>query len=173
MLTVIVGPMFAGKTTAILEVKSQTPHAILFKPKIDTRYSVENVVSHDGLSSPAVVVDIWEDPGCDVYIFDEIQFFDTSIIEVIHELVCNGKDVVVGGLNMDWTGRPFPVTAAMMAMADSLILLHGTCSQCGAQSTRTYKTTPDNKTVDLGGADLYESRCITHWRETCQNLKPK
>ena len=99
---------------------------------------------------------------------DEIQFFEApnfqgDIVEITAQLLRAGVDVVAAGLDMDWRGAPFPISASLSAMADEVVKLRGICSVCGRPSTRSYKKTGDGNQVELGGADLYESRCTHHW----------
>nr|GMC78975.1 thymidine kinase-like [Ipomoea batatas] len=53
---VILGPMFAGKTTALLRrVNSESnlgKSVVVIKSSIDTRYAVDAVVTHDGTKFP-------------------------------------------------------------------------------------------------------------------------
>lgn len=79
----------------------------IFKPKLDTRYSEEDVISHNQNKIRSTPV---ENPNeilllasnCDVIGIDEAQFFDEGIVEVANQLANSGIRVVIAGLDMDF-----------------------------------------------------------------------
>jgi thymidine kinase len=176
MLTVYCGPMFAGKTTALISeyfssIISGQP-SIFLKPDYDTRYSNTSIVSHDGEEAPCLNV---KEPN-DLFLLtkeysrifiDEIQFLeDGQYIKEIHKLIGSGKHVSVSGLDMDIYGLPFLTTAMCMAMADRVLKLNAVCS-CGAPATMTSrKEAIHSKRIELGGKESYESLC-----RRCYNKK--
>lgn len=188
-LSVIVGPMFAGKSTELLKrilwARNGRGHAVrVYKPAFDQRYSQIEIVTHEGLASTAEAIVDWhgqiekiQSSGTQVVFLDEIQFFadpnfQGDIVAITTQLLRSGVDVVAAGLDMDWRGAPFPISASLSAMADEVVKLRGICSVCGRPSTRSYKKTGDGDQVELGGADLYESRCTHHWAAPDAPLEP-
>ncbi|KAA2212877.1 thymidine kinase [Teichococcus oryzae] len=180
-LTVFCGPMFAGKSTALLEqaahARARGLRARLLKPAFDTRRGAGRLTTHDGLSMEAAPVATLpglgspEIPhGTGTVLLDEIQFmespsFDGDVVEGIRALLLAGVDVTAGGLDMDWQGRPFRTTGMLCAMATSVTKLRARCAVCGAPATMTQKTGGDaGRAVELGAGDLYQARCGTHWR---------
>ncbi len=179
-LTVICGPMFAGKTTELLKrllwARTGESRCVLaLKTVFDTRYADTKIVSHDGLSFPAHAVKTWTDvthlvADAEVIAFDEVQFFtrphlddDTDIVEIIRNLLRAGKDIVACGLDMDYRGVPFEVTARLCAMADNMVKLTAHCAECGRPAGKTFKKGGGDDQVELGSGDLYEPRCNLHW----------
>lgn len=177
-LTVICGPMYAGKTTELLKsvllAKSLYSKAVLVvKPAFDSRYSSTKIVSHDKLSVEAKSITAWKQIAhlavdADLVCIDEIQFFqephfDGDIVEQIRQLLTIGTDVTVSGLDLDWQGEPFGITSRLLAMADDVKKLHANCTTCGQAARKTHKKTPNAEQVELGATDLYEARCNTHW----------
>lgn len=80
----------------------------IFKPALDTRYSEEDVVSHDQNSIRSTPIGlcglmlllattIWSVVG-----IDEAQFTDNGLVEVCNELANRGVRVIVAGLDMDF-----------------------------------------------------------------------
>ena len=109
--------------------------------------------------------------------FDEVQFFEEpnfkgDILTIVDELLTAGVDVVCSGLDMDWQGKPFPIIAHMAAKADEVHKLRGVCAVCGRPSTKTYKKTGSGGQIEIGGAELYESRCTIHWAVPDLELTP-
>lgn len=179
-LTVVLGPMFAGKTTEILRrilwARNGEGKAVLVvKPAFDDRYASTSIVSHDGLASPAEAVTSWaqvaaQAEAADVICLDEAQFFapphfDGDIVTIVRDLLAQGKAVIVNGLDTDWQGRPFAVTGQLAAMADEIVKLTAHCVVCGRPASKTFKKIINEATVELGANDLYESRCNKHWLE--------
>jgi len=182
-LEVITGPMFAGKTTELIKRIERQAFArrkvALFKPSIDTRYSREEVVAHNGLRYEAFVVPTDENgvrrimettirEGFEVIGIDEVQFFPIEIVDVLNRLADEGVYVIASGLNLDFKGDPFPVTRELLVRADNIVYLTAVCTVCGRPATRSQrlidgKPVPRNSPVILvGGRESYEARCREH-----------
>lgn len=177
-MVVVVGPMFAGKTTELIRLVERQiiagRSAVIFKPALDSRYDASSVVSHNGLKLKALVVPNDEDgvrtiarEGAkhDVVAVDEIQFFPQSLAEVLDELAYE-KLVIAAGLNLDYRGEPFETTMRVMAYADKVISLTAVCKICGRPATRTQRLIDgrpaDGPRILVGGAEAYEARCRRH-----------
>jgi thymidine kinase len=105
-MEVICGSMFSGKTEELIRrlrrAEMAGQNVEIFKPKIDTRYSEEDVVSHNqtkirstAVESPSEILLLGS--NCDVVAIDEAQFFDESIVDVANQLANNGIRVVIAG----------------------------------------------------------------------------
>ncbi len=114
-IEVICGSMFSGKTEELIrrirraEIARQ--RVIVFKPKIDNRYSEFEIVSHNEQSYPSVVVeDASEIPeksfDVEVIGIDEAQFFDNNLIEICQNVADSGRRVIVAGLDQDYRAMP-------------------------------------------------------------------
>ena len=139
-IEVVCGSMFSGKTEELIRRLKRAEFARLrveiFKPRIDVRYSEEEVVSHDAnairstpVESPQNILLMASD--VDVVGIDEAQFFDDSIVDVCRQLADSGVRVIVAGLDMDYTGRPFGPMPALMATAEYVTKVHAICVRCG------------------------------------------
>jgi thymidine kinase len=182
-LTVLAGPMFAGKTSALIArinaaVAAGNAPIVIIKPAMDNRFAHNSIVTHDGVSHLAVPVAGVEDvfaavatASCDqpVHLFvDEVQFmerphFDGDFHIMIHTLLQAGHAVTCGGLDCDWRGLPFDVTARLLAMADHVTKLTARCAVTGLPAQKTYKRVADGARVTLGAADTYEPRSNQAW----------
>lgn len=115
-LEVISGCMFAGKTEELIRRINVLSYAkmniIVFKPKIDNRYSDTEIVSHSGAKVPCLVVDRAQEIlkkvniDTEVVAIDEVQFFDKDIVDVCEYLADKGIRVIVAGLDKDFRGEP-------------------------------------------------------------------
>lgn len=160
--------MFSGKTEELIRrlrrARIADQSVEIFKPAKDTRYSAEEVVSHDAraiASHPVLTSDeiLQVAPDIDVIGIDEAQFFDPGLTLVCEELATRGHRVIIAGLDMDYRGRPFGPMPDLLAVAEYITKLHAICQHCGNLATHTYRLTSDAETVVLGEKDIYEARC--------------
>ncbi|KAL7185915.1 hypothetical protein ACSBR2_027800 [Camellia fascicularis] len=174
---VIVGPMFAGKTTALLRrVKSEGNNGrnvAIIKSSKDTRYAVDSVVTHDGTKFPC-----WALPDLlsfrqkfgdeayaklDVIGIDEAQFFGD-----LYDFCCkvadhDGKTVIVAGLDGDYLRRSFGSVLDIIPIADSITKLTARCELCGKRAFFTLRKTDETETELIGGSNVYMPVCRQHY----------
>ncbi len=167
-IEVIAGSMFSGKTEELIRRLKRAKIARLkveiFKPAIDTRYSVAEVVSHDENSILSTPV---ESSGnimlltgdVDVIGIDEAQFFDNGLIDVSISLANMGIRVIIAGLDMDFKGKPFGPIPGLMAVADHITKVHAICMRCGDVAQFSHRLSKADKLVLLGEKDEYEPLC--------------
>src|SRR5690349_20513376 len=168
-IEVISGSMFSGKTEELIRRLKRARIANLkveiFKPAIDVRYHVQNIVSHDENQIISTPVDnsqtiLLMGSDVDVIGIDEAQFFDDQLPEVCDQLALKGIRVIVAGLDMDFTGKPFGQIPFLLAKADYITKLHAICVKCGNIANYSYrKKQNSNAQFLLGEKDLYEPRC--------------
>lgn len=181
-IEVICGSMFSGKTEELIRRMKRAKFARqsveIFKPTVDTRYSEEDVVSHEGNSIPSTPVDssasiLLFGSDTDVVGIDEAQFFDENIVDVCNELANRGTRVIVAGLDLDFRGVPFGPMPALCAVADDVTKVHAICVRCGALAYVSHRTVNEQKQVLLGEQTVYEPLCRTCYlkalEEDCQN----
>jgi len=169
-IEVICGSMFSGKTEELIRRLRRANIANLrteiFKPGLDTRYDVEKIVSHDDtkiLSTPVAnaMHILLMSEGVEVVGIDEAQFFDDQVVEVCEKLARRGVRVIVAGLDMDYTGKPFGPMPQLLAVADYITKVHAICVQCGNIATFSYRKAAERNQVLLGEKNAYEPRCRT------------
>ena len=174
-IEVICGSMFSGKTEELIRrlkrVKIANLKAEIFKPAIDLRYDENNIVSHDTNFIQSTSVDSSQSimllaQGADVVGIDEAQFFDDGIANVCEQLAIRGIRVIVAGLDMDYTGKPFGQMPNLLAIADYITKLHAICVKCGNIANISYRKSMTGSQILIGEKDMYEPRC-----RHCNNLK--
>ena len=167
-IEVITGCMFSGKTEELIRRLRRAQIARqkvkIFKPKIDSRYSTDSIVSHNEQSLPSILIeDIKEilnhSGDAQVIGIDEAQFFKEGIIEICNLLASNGKRVIVAGLDQDYTGKPFEPMPQLLAIAEYITKQHAICVVCGNPADKTQRKTTNSERVVVGAADIYEARC--------------
>lgn len=174
VIEVICGSMFSGKTEELIRRLKRARFAKqkveIFKPQIDTRYSVEEVVSHDSNSIPSTPVTssgniLLLASDVDVVGIDEAQFFDNNLVDVCNKLADQGIRVIVAGLDMDFKGKPFGPIPHIMATAEHVTKVHAICVKCGNLAQYSHRLTETDKLVLLGETDVYEPLCRTCFNE--------
>ena len=179
-IEVVCGSMFSGKTEELIRRMKRAKFARqkveIFKPALDTRYSEEEVVSHDSnhiLSTPiessASILLLATD--VDVVGIDEAQFFDDELVTVCNELAKRGTRVIVAGLDMDYMGKPFGPMPALMAIADEVTKVHAICVRCGSLAYVSHRTVESDKLVLLGEKAEYEPLCRECYQKALAALK--
>jgi thymidine kinase len=165
---VITGSMFSGKTEELIRRLRRAQFAglkiVIFKPALDKRYSETRVVSHDERSIVSTPVDnpssiLLLAGDADVVAIDEAQFFDTSLVEVCHQLANTGIRVITAGLDMDFMGNPFGPMPGLMAIAEHVTKVHAICTRCGNLAQYSFRKTDESQVVLLGEKNLYEPLC--------------
>ena len=176
-IEVICGCMFAGKTEELIRRINVLSFAkkkiIIFKPKIDDRYSSTQIVSHAGRSIDCITIDkaremldyLKKEEDIDVIAIDEVQFFDEDVVAICDYLADQGKRVMVAGLDKDFRGEPFGVMPELLTRAEFVTKLTAVCAKCGAPATRTQRLINNEPAsfhdpiVLVGATEHYEPRC--------------
>ncbi|KAI5670851.1 hypothetical protein M9H77_11215 [Catharanthus roseus] len=174
---VIVGPMFAGKTTTLIKrMKTECSNGrnfALIKSNKDNRYGLESVASHDGeklpcwplanLSSFRQRIGLEEYDKLEVIGIDEAQFF-----EDLYDFCCqaadqDGKTVIVAGLDGDYLRRSFGSVLDIIPIADTVTKLTARCELCGKRAFFTLRKTEETETELIAGAEVYMPVCRKHY----------
>jgi thymidine kinase len=174
-IEVICGPMFAGKSEELIRRIKRLEYAkkktLVFKPSIDNRYSANEVVSHSNLKTKSIAIkeskEILDfvDSSTFAIAVDEVQFLDKDIIYIAQKLALKGIRVILGGLDTDFRGEPFPITASLMTIAEDVLKLTAICVVCGAPATKTQRIINGKPAhyadpiIKVGASEAYEPRC--------------
>lgn len=167
-IEVVCGSMFSGKTEELIRRLKRARIANMkvgiYKPSIDIRYKAASIVSHDENSIDAHPVGeaktiLSTCSSFDVIGIDEAQFFDQHLIAVCQQMANEGKRVIIAGLDMDYTGKPFGPMPELLAIANYVTKLHAICVQCGGIASYSYRISMNTDQVVLGEKDHYEARC--------------
>ena len=174
-LEIVLGPMFSGKTSYALSyirrLRAVGRNVVAVKPVIDTRFSQDEIVSHNRDKIPCIV---WDSNvvitahqvmlEADSIVIEEAQFFKGLYIFCEYMLKL-GKHILLIGLDGDARQQPFREILDCIPLANRLTKLSALCRECHGASeayyTR-YKKTSNKSTsqVDVGGAEKYEAVCF-------------
>jgi thymidine kinase len=168
-IEVIVGSMFSGKSEELIRrlrrARIARQRVQVFKPRIDTRYSTDDIVSHSDMRIESTVVDgarqLLELIAADTEVvgIDEGQFFDQALPAVCGTLANRGIRVIVAGLDQDYLGKPFEPMPQLLAIAEYITKTHAICMVCGNPANHTQRLVVSGDRVLVGAAGLYEARC--------------
>lgn len=174
-LDIILGPMFAGKSSHILSVVSRysaigTP-VLVIKHSSDTRYlnGEDNIVTHDKRKATCISVDTLDSNELrehirrhQVIIVDEAQFFVGLVPFVEYVVETLEKNLYIVGLDGDIHRRPFGEILQCIPLADRILRLTSFCHSCanGTPGLFSYRSQgPQDQQVIVGGEGMYESLC--------------
>ena len=179
-IEVICGSMFSGKTEELIRRLKRASFAKqrveIFKPAIDTRYSNDEVISHDRNSIQSTPIDssasiLLFSSEIDVVGIDEAQFFDEGLVNVCNELANRGIRVIIAGLDMDFKGIPFGPMPALCAIADEVTKVHAICVRCGDLAYISHRIIASDKRVLLGEKEEYEPLCRCCYQKAIQQAE--
>lgn len=165
------GSMWSGKTSAMLalldRLKYQSKKIVVFKPKMEARYSKTEVVTHTGWRIPAVTIESAADmlehlnnlpEPPDVVAIDEL-FMVPGAAKVLIWLYRQGFTVVVASLDLSSDCKPFEEVKEVLPWATRVEKCKAVCVVCGKDAGFTYRKTADTDEIVVGGKEMYEPRC--------------
>ena len=167
-IELILGPMFSGKSTRLIELMRKYVYkakkTIMVKYYADQRYSEKSeVVTHDLIKYDSINCKLLRNSfdtlkQYDVIGIDEGQFF-ADLVEVCEELALMGKIVLIAALNGDFRMEPFPVIQRIIAKADKIKLLKAYCFNCHKDAKFSLRIVQSNETVLIGAGEAYKPAC--------------
>ncbi len=174
-LEIVCGSMFSGKSEELIRRLKRAEYAKLnvlaFKHNLDNRTTIDHINAHSGEKMRAIAVEHAHDiknltySGVDVIGIDEVQFFSKDIVNIILDLVQEGKRVIAAGLDLDFRGVPFGSMPVLMAVADTVTKLSAVCISCGADAHFTQRLINDRPAkfsdpiIMPGAQEYYQARC--------------
>ena len=175
-LDIIIGPMFAGKTTKLIEMYdsiSKEFNCLAVNYALDNRYGENQIVSHDGLRLDCVCIDSLEElsdykknPELALkflqakYIFiNEAQFFKGLKGWSLHVMDFMKKNLVMCGLDLDFRREPFGEINTLIPRATNVYKLYGQCNNCPRQSEYSHRKINSGDQVLIGSTNEYVPLC--------------
>jgi thymidine kinase len=167
-IEVVCGCMYSGKTEELIRrlrrAQIAKQRVMIFKPRVDNRYSSDQIVSHSEQSLSSIVIEnpkeiLTLSKDAQVIGIDEGQFFPPELVNVCEELASQGKRVIVAGLDQDYRGKPFEPIPQLLALAEYITKTLAICMVCGNPADRTQRLTEQQERVVVGARGVYEARC--------------
>ena len=160
-IEVICGSMFSGKTEELINrIKNSGKSYKVFKPETDTRNKKNKIESHNKLKIEATTIKNITDilkvkTKYQIIGIDEAQFFSDKIIEVCNLLANQGIRVIIAGLDMDYSGKPFGPMPFLMAIAEQVTKVHAICNETGEPALYSYRKVENSETIMIGEKKEY------------------
>lgn len=171
-IQLIIGPMFAGKTTELLRRMRRYIYAkkntILIKYELDTRYTKSSeLVTHDGIISNSKTISTKElnnvfdqCKNVDVIGVDEGQFYPDLVQFCENMAGVMKKIVIVSALDSTFERKPFRDITKLVALSEDVVKLKSICNICHDDASFTRRFDMTNQDLHcIGGMNEYEPVC--------------
>ena len=177
--------MNAGKSTVLLQAahnyKERGMVPYLLTARLDNRAGEGRIASRIGIGEDADTFDTDEDlfakgktrldvGPCACIFVDEAHFLsDDQVWQLARAVDDLGVPIMCYGLRVDFRGKLFPGSAALLALADEMREIRTIC-HCGKKATMVVRNDAqgralrDGAQVQVGGNETYVSLCRRHWR---------
>jgi thymidine kinase len=178
--------MNAGKSTVLLQAShnyiERGMQTYLLTAQFDNRAGEGMIASRIGIGEKAdtfsadddlfakIAARLQQGPCACVFI-DESQFLsDAQVWQLARAVDDLNVPIMCFGLRVDFQGKLFPGSAALLALADEMREVRTIC-HCGKKATMVVRkdangrVLTDGDQVSIGGNDRYVSLCRKHWRE--------
>jgi thymidine kinase len=177
-LHLILGPMFAGKSTKLFNIienlKEKNESFLLIKHIIDKRYNsnASNIITHDqkimdciGLDKLLNIIDNEKYINSKYIFIDEGQFFPDIIKFTEIALEKDYKYIYITGLNGDYNRIPFHNISKLISVADKVDILQSKCNYCANKGIFTLRNASKHKhkKILVGDDKMYKSVCRLHY----------
>jgi thymidine kinase len=139
-LELIIGPMFSGKTSKIIEIYKQFNYcnipSCVINHILDKRYDDNLLSTHDGIKIPCIqsdnLTDLWNNnifKNSKVILINEGQFF-MDLKEIVIKMLNNNKRVYICGLDGDYTRNQIGSILDLIPLCDKVTKLASICASC-------------------------------------------
>ena len=178
--------MNAGKSTLLLQAShnyaERGMQTYLLTANFDDRAGTGRIGSRIGIGADAdtfaastdlfsKIKDRLNAGPCNCVFIDEAQFLTADQVWQLARAVDDlGVPVMCYGLRVDFQGKLFPGSAALLALSDEMREIRTIC-HCGKKATMVVRqdehgdVLKDGAQVQVGGNETYESLCRVHWRQ--------
>ncbi|XP_072339694.1 thymidine kinase, cytosolic [Scyliorhinus torazame] len=166
-IQIIFGPMFSGKSTELMRRVRRFQIAqydcLVVKYAKDTRYSKEDLATHDKLTMQAVpatkLSEVFQEAEKSSVIgIDEGQFFP-DCVEFAEEMANRGKTVIVAALDGTFQRKAFGNILNLVPLAESVVKLSAVCTKCYGEAAYTKRLGAEQEVEVIGGTDMYRATC--------------
>ncbi len=172
-LEITIGPMFSGKTTALIKKHDEILEKYKFSFKkdkilfvinhqLDQRYSTNMLSSHDNVMIPISMVsnlsDLWFNSTHENYnklreakyiLIDETQFFE-DLYEVVIDMLKMKKNVYLYGLDGDYNRNLFGRIYYLIPYCDKIVKLNSVCGNCRKKAIFSHRITGEDTQISIG-----------------------
>ena len=165
-ISLIIGPMFSGKTTELIRrltrARIAKKRVLIIGHSSDNRYSKEKkIISHDKRTIECLKTDTLNDSllesNPDFIGIDEGQFFNN--LNIVDTWANRGIHVIIAGLDSDYNKEGFEVLTKLISSAENITKLTAICVDCGHCAHFTKRITESKEKILVGGINTYQPMC--------------
>jgi len=170
-LQLFIGPMYAGKTSKLIDVYEDCveneENCVILTHSTETRYSIDKLSTHDQKKVSCFKHESISEfmnkrkndiEQCSTILIDESQFF-TDLIDVLQLVNQLHKRVFIFGLDGDFQRNKFGQILDLIPHCDTIEKLHAKCNICDSEAIFSHRITESNEQVLVGSNDAYHSLC--------------
>ena len=185
-LKLIIGPMFAGKSTELISCANRyeqiDKNVMAINHVINNRYGSTKISTHDqkiydkcftisNLNDVEIFhKDVFD--NADIIIVEELQFFENAFAYIKKWVDEDDKIVIAAGLDGDSNREPFGDVLKLIPIADEVTKLSAFCKRCGDGTPAHFtKRIVKNKSKTLVGSDdIFEAVCRKHYHQPITSI---
>jgi len=180
-LHIYIGPMYAGKTSKLIDTYEQSlqneENSIILTHSSEVRYSIDQLSTHDQkkvscfkydniqkfMNEQAETID-----KCSTVLIDEAQFFP-ELKDVLYLVNVLHKDVYIFGLDGDFQRNKFGDILDLIPHCDSVEKLTANCNNCDSPAIFSHRTCVSDEQVLVGSHDSYRPLCRKCYNRCLRN----
>jgi thymidine kinase len=175
-LELIIGPMYAGKSTELIRIinryKCLNKKIIVINHVFNNRYGTTGLSTHNHEKVEQCIIlnqlkDIESDllENVEVIVIEELQFFNDAYDTIIDWCDNHKKTVICAGLDGDFKRDPFGDVLRLIPHAEKVTKISALCKRCGDGTSAhfTKRITKDCELTLVGSDDIYEAVCRKHF----------
>ena len=177
-LNLIIGPMFSGKSTKLIQYikkyKTLNKKLMIIKPSIDNRYTESSdICTHDMEKQSCITID--KDRLSDIItnidytqseiiMIEEGQFF-TNLYQTIVQMLTDNKIIFISALNGDSNQELFGEIYKLISICDNIEFLQALCLDCadGTPAIFSKRLSTDQTQILVAGSTEYKAVCRKHY----------
>lgn len=190
MINLIIGTMFAGKSTELLKYLRRAQIAgkktCLLRPELDTRdfFTHDEQPLYKGIkvfkiaaqsldkSFPQQEILTFDTIGIDEWQFFPIEHWDNVLLPFLEALQYQKKECFIAGLSGTFHLTPFEIISRTIPLCNRIQLETAICLHCGNNAFYTYRQSENNQEStdeqnpdNIGAADKYSALCWDCWHK--------
>jgi len=172
MLTVILGPMFSGKTSFLINLYKNNlknnKNTLVINHVLDNRYGNNGMSNHnketidcikmENLKDIYMILNNPKNPRYNTILINEGQFFK-DLYNVVYTLLLSNYNIYVCGLNCDSNMEKFGTILDIIPLADDILKLKSVCKLCGKSGSFTKRLINSKEKIIIGHSDIYIPVC--------------
>jgi len=181
MLSIVIGCMFSGKTSYLLDIiqqlKEKNDSFLVINHISDSRYNDNSITNHNKKSENAFSLhtlkefDICILDKINYLLIDESQFF-TDLYDNVLKFLNYKKslNIIIVGLDGDYKQNVFNdgQLLKLIPHCEKLTKLYSTCYKCGKKASFTKRIIDDTQQIIVGDNNIYKPSCYEHLKtQTC------